>query len=81
MTRAMNDLQMRQFLRAENQYLNEPREPEVEEPRCACCGRTANNHTELFQYHDEPWCYDCLEHENLNSDDIDELPVYDEGLI
>lgn len=73
--------QMRQFLRAENQYLNEPPEPEVEQPRCACCGVERNNHTELFLYHDEPWCYECLQYEWLQPDDIDELHVYDEEMI
>lgn len=73
--------QMRQFLRAENQYLNEPREPEVEQPRCACCGVERGRLIELFLYHDEWWCFDCMEYEGLNSDDIDELYQYDPEVV
>ena len=73
----MNDLQMRQFLRAENQYLNEPKEPETDEPRCAWCGCRRDNHTEIYSYHNEWVCGECLLYEGLNSDEFDELYAYD----
>ena len=66
------------FDRAERAYL---REPELDSQRCACCGCTSTLNTELYLYQDDAWCFDCLEYEGLQPDDIDGLPLYDSEVV
>lgn len=71
----MRDINRAAFDRAERAYL---REPESDVPQCSCCGCKETMSTELYLYRDEAWCYDCLEYDGLQPDDIDDLPLYDD---